>query len=133
MEEPPDKDRLWQDRQPPRNRVSAELAVKVELEVQGGTRWEARCIDIHIGGILLEFSPDNIPSVDVDRNAFVTIQLDGEVAAKIPSTVRHINARRLGLVFPELSTQAPEQEDRLSGIVRKVEREILKEKNRESV
>ncbi len=131
MEELSDEDRLWQDRQPPRNRVSQELAVEVELEVQGGTRWEARCIDIHIGGILLEFSPDNLPSVDVDSNVFVTIQLDGEVAAKIPSTVRHINARRLGLVFSDLSTQDPGQENRLSRIVRNVEREILKEKNQQ--
>jgi hypothetical protein len=126
-----DKDRLLQDRQPPRIPVPKELVVEIELEAPAGTRWVASCIDIHIGGILLEFAPDNLPNVNVDSHVFVTIQLDSQIATKIPATVRHFVGRRLGLGFPDLSTQAPEQEDRLSLIVRNVEREILRKKKQD--
>lgn len=106
-----------------------ELEVKIELEGPDGTRWTARCIDIHIGGALLEFSQENIPDVNDNNKVFVTIQLASEIAAKIPSIVRHFVGRRLGLVFPDLSTQAPEQENHLSRIVRSVEREILRKRS----
>ena len=131
MIESSDKDRLLQDRQPPRIPVPKEIAVEIELEAPDRTRWVSSCIDIHIGGILLEFAPDNLPNVNVDSHVFVTIQLDGKMAPKIPAIVRHFVGRRLGLEFPDLSTQAPEQEDHLSLIVRSVEREVLRQKNQD--
>ena len=129
MEKTSNKDRYCKDRQLPRIRVPKDLAVKAELEIYGGARWVARCLDIHIEGVLLEFSADSIPEVDIDSKVFVTIQLDSEIANKIPAIVRHIVAGRLGLVFPDLSTQAREQENHLSHIVRNVERAILRKKS----
>jgi c-di-GMP-binding flagellar brake protein YcgR len=131
MDKPSDKDRFLQDRQLPRIRVPKDLDVKVELEISDGRQWAARCLDIHIGGALLEFAPINIPDVHDDCKVFATIQLDHEIATKIPAIVRHFVGGRLGLAFPDLSTQAPGQEDRLSHIVRSVEREVLRKKRQE--
>ncbi len=131
MEESSNKDRYVIERQLPRVRVPKELAVKIELEVPDGTRWSARCIDIHIGGVLLEFAPNNTPDVNVDSQVLVIIQLESEITAKIPAIVRHFVARLLGLEFPDLSTQAPEQENHLSYILRTIERVILRGKKQE--
>ncbi len=117
-------------RQIPRLAVPKDLTVKIELEVPDGTRWSPSCVNIHITGVLLEFAPNNIPDVKVDSKVLVTIQFAGEVAAKIPAFVRYRVARRLGLFFPDLSTQAPKQEDCLSRIVRTIEREVLRKKQR---
>ncbi len=131
MEESSNKDRYVIERQLPRVRVPKELAVKIELEVPDGTRWSARCIDINLEGVLLEFAPNNIPDVNVDSQVLVIIQLESEITAKIPAIVRHFVARRLGLEFPDLSTQAPEQENHLSYILRTIERVILRGKKQE--
>ena len=131
MQKPSDKDRYCIERQLPRIRVPRELDVKVELEIPDGRQRAARCLDIHIGGVLLEFAQNNIPDVHDDCKVFVTIQLASEIATKIPAIVRHFVGRRLGLEFPDLSTQAPGQEDHLSRIVRSVEREVLRKKSQE--
>ena len=115
-------------RQIPRLAVPKDLTVKIELEVSDGKRWSASCINIHITGVLLEFAPNNIPDVKVDSKALVTIQFAGEVAAKIPASVRYKSGRHLGLFFPDLSTLDPKLEDRLSRIIRTVEREVLRRK-----
>lgn len=131
MEESSDKNRYLQERRPPRIYVPNEFAVEIELEFPDGTRRAARCINLHISGVLVEFAPENIPDVYLGSNVFITIQLDSEIATKVPSTVKHVVGRRLGLVFPDLSTHASEEEDRLSRIVRNVEREVLRKKNQE--
>ncbi len=128
MGESSNKGRHWKKRQISRVTVPKALTVKIELEVPDGTRWSARCINIHIAGVLLEFAPNNIPDVKVASKVLVTIQLDGEVAAKIPAFVRYRGARRLGLFFPDLSTQAPKQEDSLSRIIRTIERKVLRKR-----
>ena len=128
MGESSNKGRHWRKRQISRVTVPKALTVKIELEVPDGTRWSARCINIHIAGVLLEFAPNNIPDVKVASKVLVTIQLDGEVAAKIPAFVRYRGARRLGLFFPDLSTQAPKQEDSLSRIIRTIERKVLRKR-----
>ena len=128
MGESSNKGRHWEKRQISRVTVPKALTVKIELEVPDGTRWSARCINIHIAGVLLEFAPNNIPDVKVASKVLVTIQLDGEVAAKIPAFVRYRGARRLGLFFPDLSTQAPKQEDSLSRIIRTIERKVLRKR-----
>jgi len=131
MDKLSDQDRFLQDRQLPRIPVPKDLDVKIELEGPDGTRWVASCLDIHIGGALLEFATINIPDVHNDGKVLVTIQLDREIATKIPAIVRHFIGRRLGLAFPDLSTQAPGQEDHLSRIVRSVEREVLRKKKQD--
>ncbi len=131
MEESSNKDRYVIERQLPRVRVPKELAVKIELEVPDGTRWSARCINIHIGGVLLEFAPNNIPDVNVDSKVFVTIQLDSEIAAKIPATVQHFVARRLGLAFQDLTTLSPYLENHISHIVRNIDSEMLRKKKQD--
>jgi len=131
MKNASDKDRYCKDRQLPRIPVSKDLGVRAELECPSGKRWTGCCLDIHIGGTLLKFAQANLPDVITDSKVFVTIQLDNEIADKIPAIVRHIVDGRLGLVFPDLSTQAPEQENHLSRIVRNVEREILRKKRQE--
>ncbi len=128
MGESSNKGRHWIKRQISRVTVPKALTVKIELVVPEGTRWSARCINIHIAGVLLEFAPNNIPDVKVASKVLVTIQLDGEVAAKIPAFVRYRVARRLGLFFPDLSTQAPKQEDSLSRIIRTIERKVLRKR-----
>ncbi len=130
MGESSDKDSHLKKRQIPRLAVPKDLTVKIELEVPDGTRWSPSCVNIHITGVLLEFAPNNIPDVKVDSKVLVTIQFSGEVATKIPAFVRYRMARHLGLFFPDLSTQAPKQEDFLSRIVRTVEREVLRKKQR---
>ena len=131
MEESSHKDRPCIERQLRRIHVLKELPVKIELEVPDGRGWSARCIDIHIGGVLLEFAPNNTPDVNVDSEVLVTIQLDSEIAAKIPAIIRHFVARRLGLEFPDLITRAPELENHLSHIVRNVEREMLRKRTQD--
>ncbi len=129
MGESSNKDRNLIERQSPRLAVPKDLTLKIELEGPDGTRWSStRCVNIHIAGVLLEFAPNNIPDVKVASKVLVTIQLDGEVAAKIPAFVRYRVARRLGLFFPDLSTQAPKQEDSLSRIIRTIERKVLRKR-----
>jgi len=129
MGESSNKDRYLIERQNPRLAVPKDLTLKIELEGPDGTRWSsARCVNIHIAGVLLEFAPNSTPEVKVDSTVLVTIQFDGEVAAKIPAFVRYRVARRLGLVFPDLSTNAPKQEDNISRIVRTIERKVLRRK-----
>ena len=123
------EERDFVERQLPRLSVPVDLPLKVEVVDSDETPWPARCLNIHLAGILLEFTTDKIPLLAIDSKVLITIQFNREIAVKIPAIVRHSVAGQLGLYFPDLATHAPEKEDQLSRIIRTVEREILRRKN----
>ncbi len=123
--------RMSERRKVPRLPVPEDLAVKVKLEVPDKIPWSARCVNIHSGGALLEFHPDNIPILKVDNEVLITIQIDEDRPAKVPGIVRHHDERRVGIFFPDLSGQSPAQEGHFFHNLRIIEREVLRRKRRE--
>jgi len=70
------------------------------LDADGGT-WSARCLDVSVAGMLLEFPRDAFPEPNVGEPWRIEIHYQGQPTI-IQAEVRRRHGRRIGVFFPEV-------------------------------
>jgi hypothetical protein len=120
--------KIWRQRQAPRQVVPEGIILSIELEFDDETLWHGQCLDISLTGMLVEFPAQSVSPVNAETKVLLTLRMNGEVAGKVPGIVRYSTVRRMGILFPEAATRTAEPDAQLSHIVRTVEREVLRQK-----
>ena len=114
-------------RHTPRLVVPEGTTISVTLEFDDGTIWPAKCLNISLGGILVQFPPRHIPKVNIDWQVLLTLTLESEIVSKVPGVVRHCTKCLIGILLSEPSTRTAEQEGHLCHMILTVEREVLRQ------
>ena len=110
--------------------VPRDLQVIVQVQTADGGTWPARCLDLSLYGILLEFPQTKTPSISPDDKVLITIQFAKDLA-KVHGITLHCKARRVGFSLPDGPGDRKLRDDQsLSSIFRNLERIILRKRQR---
>jgi hypothetical protein len=89
--------------------VKPEQILPVVIRCGQGTVCKGRVLNLSAQGMLVEFSKDQVPPVQVDAKVSVKLHYLGD-SIWLPGLVRHRMGKKMGFYFPKLTDQPKRNE-----------------------
>jgi len=89
--------------------VKPQQVLPVVIRCGQGTVCKGRVLNLSAQGMLVEFSKDQVPPVQVDAKVSVKLHYLGD-SIWLPGVVRHKMGKKMGFYFPKLTDQPKRNE-----------------------